>query len=69
MSAMTRMRLFGIPLGDLHHLVGPGIGQVALGPAGGNSHADAAQILDQREPQHDRDGPKLAELAACVTDW
>ena len=53
---------FRILLGDLHHLVGPAIGQIALGPAGGNAHSDAAKILDQGEPQHDRDGPKLAKL-------
>ena len=28
MSAITRIRLFGSRLGDLHHLVGPGVGAV-----------------------------------------
>ena len=53
---------FRILLGGLHHPIGPGIGQIALGPAGGNPHADATKVLDQGEPQHDRDGPKLAQL-------
>ena len=51
-----------IPLGGLHHLVGPCVGQIALAPAGSDPHADAAEILDQGEPQHDRDGPELAKL-------
>ena len=50
-------QVFGILFGGLHHLIGPGIGQVALGSAGRQSHPDAAEILDQGEPQHDRDGP------------
>ena len=50
-------QVFGSLFGNLHHLIGPGIGQVALGSAGRQSHPDAAEILDQGEPQHDRDGP------------
>ena len=33
MSAITRIRLFGSLLGHLRHLVGPGLGQVAIGCA------------------------------------
>ena len=51
-----------IVLGDLHHLVGPRVGPVALERPGGDARADAAQVLDQRQPQHDRDGPQLAQL-------
>ena len=44
------------------HPVGPGAGQHALGPTRGDQHPDPAEILDQGEPQHDRDGPQLAQL-------
>jgi hypothetical protein len=57
MSAITRIRLLGSLLGGLRHPVGPGIGQVSLVPGGGDAHADAAQILDQGQPQHDRNRP------------
>ena len=50
-----------ILLGGLGHLVRPGAGEVSLGPADGDAHADAAQVLDQRQPQHDGDGPQLAQ--------
>ncbi len=50
-----------ILLGGLRHLVRPGAGQVSLGPAGGDAHADAAQILDQCQPQHDGDRPQLTQ--------
>ena len=62
MSAITRIRLFGSLLGDLHHLVRPGSGAVAVDRAGRDPRADAAQVLDQRQPQHDRNRPQLAEL-------
>ena len=51
-----------VALRDPHHLVGPGIGQIPLAPARGNPNADSTQILDQRQSQHDRDGPELAEV-------
>ena len=62
MSAITRIRLFGIVLGDVHHLVGPRIGPVPVDRAGRDPGADAAQVLDQRQPQHDRNRPQLAQL-------
>ena len=43
------------------HLVGPARGAVTLFAAGGDAGGDAAQVLDQRQPQHDRDRPQLAE--------
>ncbi len=51
-----------IVLGDVHHLVRPRVGPVAVDRAGGDPGADAAQVLDQRQPQHDRNGPQLAQL-------
>ena len=62
MSAMTRIRLFGSRSAISIISIGPGIGQIALAPAGGNPNAHATKILDQGEPQHDRNGPELAEL-------
>jgi hypothetical protein len=52
----------GIASGDVHHLVGPGVGAAALLHVRGDQRRDAAQVLDQREAQHDRDGPELAHL-------
>ena len=52
-------RLF---LGRLAHLVGPGVGAVALLAVVVDAGGDAAQILDQRDAQHDRDRPQLAQL-------
>ena len=33
--------------------------------SGGDARADAAQVLDQRQAQHDRDGPQLAQRRAA----
>ena len=51
-----------IALGDIHQLVGPVLGEPAIGLFGQHAGADAAQVLDQRQSQHDRDGPQLAQL-------
>ena len=51
-----------IVLGDVGHLVGPRVGPVAVDRAGGDPGADAAQVLDQRQPQHDGNGPQFAQL-------
>ena len=52
----------GVLLDHLEHAVGPQIGQLAL--VGGDGHANrhAPQVLDQRQAQHDRHRPQLAEL-------
>ncbi len=55
-------QILGVALGHRRHLVGPAVGQILVGAAGGDPDRDAAQILDQREPQHDRDGPQLTQL-------
>ena len=52
----------GIGLDDRGHLVGPIIGEVAVGARGGNAGADAAEIFDQRQARHDGDGPQFAQL-------
>ena len=62
MSAITRIRLFGSFSAISDHLVRPVVGLVAVEPVGGDAGGDAAQILDQRQAQHDRDGPQLAQL-------
>src|SRR4029079_9969227 len=51
-----------VPFGSLHHPVGPGVSQTALGDPGGNPDRYATQVRDQSESQHDRNGPQLAEL-------
>jgi hypothetical protein len=46
-------------LGGLRHPVRPIVGEVAVGPVGGNPDGYAPEILDQGEAQHDGDGPQL----------
>ena len=53
---------FRIPLRGRHHAIGPDIGEITLRPAGGDVDADAPEVFDQRESQHDRDRPELTEL-------
>ena len=50
-----------IVLGDLQHLVGPRRGPAPVDRAPRDPGADTAQVLDQRQPQHDGNGPQLAE--------
>ncbi len=54
--------VLGIILGDVHHLVGPRGGPVAIDRSGGNPYPDAAEILDKRQSQHDGDRPQLTDL-------
>ncbi|KFB71348.1 MAG: hypothetical protein AW09_003511 [Candidatus Accumulibacter phosphatis] len=53
---------FRILLGNFGHPVCPGIGQISFVPTRRDAHPDTPEILDQRQPQHDRDGPQLAKL-------
>jgi hypothetical protein len=46
---------------DLEHAVGPGAGGVAVDVRDRDPRGDPPQVLDQREPQHDRERPQLAE--------
>jgi hypothetical protein len=46
----------------LQHARRPGLCQVALVERDGHAHRHAAQVLDQREAQHDREGPQFAQL-------
>ncbi len=48
-------------LDDLHHPIGPLVGDIAVLAAGCDARGNAAQILDQRQTQHDRHAPQLAE--------
>ncbi|MDT4817730.1 hypothetical protein FQZ97_508130 [compost metagenome] len=52
----------GVLLGDLGQPVRPVIGQVAVIPVGHDARGHAAQVLDQRQAQHDGNGPEFAEL-------
>ena len=49
-------------LGDLRHLVRPIVGEVSVDPVGGDPGCNAPEILDQRQAQHDGDGPQFAQL-------
>ncbi|MDT4803918.1 hypothetical protein FQZ97_366840 [compost metagenome] len=51
----------GIALGGGAQAVGPVVGQVAVVPVGHHPRGHAAQVLDQRQAQHDGDRPQLAE--------
>ena len=62
MSATTQDQALGIAFGDLHHLVRPALRPaLACMRAAVIARAHAAQVLDQRQPQHDRDRPQLAQ--------
>ena len=50
-----------VGLGDLGHPVGPFVGHVAIDAIHDHACADTTQVFDQREPQHDRNRPQLAE--------
>jgi hypothetical protein len=50
-----------ILLDDLHHPIGPLIGDVTVMATRGDAGGNAAQILDQCQPQHNRNAPQLAE--------
>ena len=51
----------GILFGDCGHLVGPGVSQITAGAAGGQTSGDTTQVFDQRQTQHDRNRPQLAQ--------
>ena len=48
-------------MGDFRQLVGPGDGQVPIRPARENVRRNTAQVFDQRQAQHDWNGPQLAQ--------
>ena len=52
----------GLPLDDADHPLHPIAGQVAVAARGSDPHRDAPQILDQRQPQHQRQRPQFAQL-------
>jgi hypothetical protein len=47
--------------GDLHHLFRPARGEVPVDASGDNPCSDAPEILDQRQAQHDGDGPQFPQ--------
>jgi hypothetical protein len=49
-------------LGRPDDALGPSEGQVPVTLAQGDETGDAPQVLDQRQPQHDRKGPEFAEF-------
>ena len=61
MSAITRIRFFGSSRAISVNLFAQAAARSRSCPAGGDAHRDAAQILDQRQTQHDGDGPQLAQ--------
>jgi len=46
---------------DLEEAIGPDEGGVALAAAPGDALGDEVEVFDQRQPQHDGDGPEFAE--------
>ena len=52
----------GILVDHRDHPVRPAFRQVAVGSTRGDPQRNPAQVLDQRETQHDRDCPELTEL-------
>ena len=48
------------------HAVGPGAGGAALACAPSTRTRDPAQVLDQRQPQHDRESPTARRAAAAA---
>ena len=53
---------FGVSLGGCDQTIGPLMGHVAIAAIGNHACTDASEILDQRQSQHDRDSPQLADL-------
>ncbi|KFB67215.1 MAG: hypothetical protein CAPSK01_003332 [Candidatus Accumulibacter vicinus] len=53
---------FRVLLGNLGHPVCPGIGQISFVPTRRDAYPDTPEIFDQRQSQHDRDGPQLTKL-------
>ena len=62
MSAITRIRLLGSWMATSIIWSAHAAGPVALDRAGRDPRPDAAQVLDQREAQHDRNRPQFAHL-------
>ncbi len=53
--------VFRPSLGLREHAIGPCDGHIALLATTRNAHTNATDILEQRQPQHDREGPQLAQ--------
>ena len=52
----------GVGFGDGGEPISPQVGEVLVAAIGDETRADPTQVLDQRQPQHDRDRPQFAEL-------
>ena len=48
--------------GGIGHLCRPARGGLLVGAVGADANADTPQVFDQRQAQHDRDGPQLAQI-------
>ena len=53
---------FRIFLSGGRHQFCPAACDIAVYPSGGDTNGNATQVLDQGQPQHDGDGPQLAQL-------
>ena len=62
MSAITRIRFLGSCSTVVIMRRGPLVREVAVAATGRNAQCHAAQVFDQRQPQHDRDRPQLAQV-------
>ena len=54
-------QVFGILLGGLHQPIGPGGGGVPAHAVAGDEGGHAAQVLNERQAQHDGQRPQFAE--------
>lgn len=51
----------GIGLRNFRHVIRPRVCDIPIGAAGRHALGDAAQILDERQPQHDGDRPQFTQ--------
>ena len=58
-------QVFRIFVGDRGDLIDPNIGDVAVAPVRADARGDAAQVFDERQPQHDRNRPQFADRQRC----
>ena len=55
----------GVAFDDVGQAVGPLLGHVAIAPIDDDAGANAAQVLDQCQPEHDRDRPQFTKTQWC----
>ncbi len=56
------MSCFALSFGGREHAIGPRDGHVPLLATTGDAHSHPANVLQQSQPQHDREGPQLPQV-------